>query len=58
MHAGMAGGAVILLEGDDYTGRCVNLVCGSQRLQRQREIPLHARARGFARTTRRLRRRG
>src|SRR3954463_6402541 len=23
--AGMAGGAVILLEGDDYTGRCVNL---------------------------------
>jgi class 3 adenylate cyclase len=25
MHAGMAGGAVILLEGDDYTGRCVNL---------------------------------
>jgi class 3 adenylate cyclase len=25
MHAGMAGGEVILLEGDDYTGRCVNL---------------------------------
>jgi adenylate cyclase len=25
LHAGMAGGAVILLEGDDYTGRCVNL---------------------------------
>lgn len=25
MHAGCAGGAVILLEGDDYTGRCVNL---------------------------------
>ena len=25
MHAGMAGGDVILLEGDDYTGRCVNL---------------------------------
>ena len=25
MHAGMAGGGVILLEGDDYTGRCVNL---------------------------------
>jgi adenylate cyclase len=25
MHAGMAGGAVILLEGDDYTGGCVNL---------------------------------
>jgi len=25
MHAGMAGGAVILLEGDDYTGRSVNL---------------------------------
>ena len=25
MHAGLAGGGVILLEGDDYTGRCVNL---------------------------------
>jgi len=25
LHAGCAGGAVILLEGDDYTGRCVNL---------------------------------
>jgi adenylate cyclase len=25
MHAGMAGGEVMLLEGDDYTGRCVNL---------------------------------
>ena len=25
MHAGCAGGAVILLEGDDYTGRSVNL---------------------------------
>jgi adenylate cyclase len=25
LHAGMAGGGVILLEGDDYTGRCVNL---------------------------------
>ena len=25
MHAGMAGGDVILLEGDDYTGRSVNL---------------------------------
>jgi adenylate cyclase len=25
MHAGMAGGPVILLEGDDYTGGCVNL---------------------------------
>ncbi len=25
VHAGMSGGAVILLEGDDYTGRCVNL---------------------------------
>ncbi len=25
MHAGCAGGDVILLEGDDYTGRCVNL---------------------------------
>jgi len=25
MHAGMAGGAVILLEGDDYTGGAVNL---------------------------------
>jgi adenylate cyclase len=25
IHAGMAGGAVILLEGDDYTGRSVNL---------------------------------
>ncbi len=25
LHAGLAGGAVILLEGDDYTGRCVNL---------------------------------
>ena len=23
VHAGMAGGGVILLEGDDYTGRCV-----------------------------------
>ena len=25
LHAGMAGGPVILLEGDDYTGGCVNL---------------------------------
>src|SRR6478736_3245525 len=25
LHAGMAGGAVMLVEGDDYTGRCVNL---------------------------------
>jgi class 3 adenylate cyclase len=25
MHAGMAGGPVILLEGDDYTGTSVNL---------------------------------
>lgn len=25
IHAGLAGGAVILLEGDDYTGRVVNL---------------------------------
>jgi adenylate cyclase len=25
MHAGLAGGQVILLEGDDYTGRSVNL---------------------------------
>jgi adenylate cyclase len=25
IHAGMAGGSVILLEGDDYTGGCVNL---------------------------------
>jgi class 3 adenylate cyclase len=25
VHAGMAGGDVILLEGDDYTGGCVNL---------------------------------
>ena len=26
LHAGMAGGPVMLVEGDDYTGRCVNLV--------------------------------
>jgi len=25
LHAGMAGGPVMLVEGDDYTGRCVNL---------------------------------
>ena len=47
MHAGMAGGAVILLEGDDYTG-------GS----RQPRVPAHGRGRTRTRSSRRRRPRG
>ena len=38
MHAGLAGGAVILLEGDDYTGRCVNLAARLATAARAHEI--------------------
>jgi class 3 adenylate cyclase len=38
MHAGCAGGAVILLEGDDYTGRSVNLAARLAAVARPHEI--------------------
>jgi adenylate cyclase len=38
LHAGMAGGGVILLEGDDYTGRCVNLAARLAGVARPSEI--------------------
>jgi adenylate cyclase len=38
MHAGCAGGAVILLEGDDYTGRSVNLAARLANAARPHEI--------------------
>src|SRR5689334_11377397 len=38
MHAGCAGGAVILLEGDDYTGRSVNLAARLATAARPHEI--------------------
>jgi len=38
VHAGCAGGAVILLEGDDYTGRCVNLAARLAATARSHEI--------------------
>jgi class 3 adenylate cyclase len=38
MHAGMAGGAVILLEGDDYTGRSVNLAARLATAARRSEV--------------------
>ena len=38
MHAGCAGGGVILLEGDDYTGRSVNLASRLSNAARPHEI--------------------
>jgi class 3 adenylate cyclase len=38
MHAGCAGGGVILLEGDDYTGRSVNLAARLAGVARPHEI--------------------
>ncbi len=38
LHAGCAGGAVILLEGDDYTGRSVNLAARLSNAARPHEI--------------------
>jgi adenylate cyclase len=38
MHAGCAGGGVILLEGDDYTGRSVNLASRLATAARPHEI--------------------
>ncbi len=38
LHAGCAGGAVILLEGDDYTGRSVNLAARLAGVARPHEI--------------------
>lgn len=38
LHAGCAGGAVILLEGDDYTGRSVNLAARLAVAARPHEI--------------------
>jgi adenylate cyclase len=38
MHAGCAGGDVILLEGDDYTGRSVNLAARLSAVARAHEL--------------------
>ncbi len=38
MHAGCAGGGVILLEGDDYTGRSVNLAARLAAVARPHEL--------------------
>ena len=38
IHAGCAGGAVILLEGDDYTGRSVNLAARLAEVAQPHEI--------------------
>jgi adenylate cyclase len=38
MHAGCAGGDVILLEGDDYTGRSVNLAARLSTVARAHEL--------------------
>src|SRR3954463_13275382 len=38
LHGGCAGGGVILLEGDDYTGRCVNLAARLAVVARPHEI--------------------
>lgn len=38
MHAGMSGGEVILLEGDDYTGRCVNLAARLATVSQRGEV--------------------
>ena len=38
LHAGCAGGPVILLEGDDYTGRSVNLAARLSAVARPHEI--------------------
>jgi adenylate cyclase len=38
LHAGCAGGAVILLEGDDYTGRSVNLAARLCAVARPHEV--------------------
>jgi len=38
LHGGCAGGAVILLEGDDYTGRAVNLAARLGTVARAHEI--------------------
>jgi class 3 adenylate cyclase len=38
MHAGCAGGDVILLEGDDYTGRSVNLAARLATVARAHEL--------------------
>ena len=46
IHAGMAGGAVILLEGDDYTGGCVNLASRLMDAAGPHEIFATPRARG------------
>ncbi len=48
MHAGCAGGAVILLEGDDYTGRSVNLAARLATAARPHEILLTVELAKFA----------
>ncbi len=48
MHAGCAGGAVILLEGDDYTGRSVNLAARLAAAARPHEILLTVELAKFA----------
>jgi adenylate cyclase len=48
IHAGMSGGSVILLEGDDYTGGCVNLAsrlmdaAGPHEIFTSPELAVHA----------------
>jgi adenylate cyclase len=48
MHAGMAGGAVILLEGDDYTGRCVNLAARLATVAQRSEVLCTPELAGYA----------
>jgi adenylate cyclase len=48
MHAGCAGGAVILLEGDDYTGRSVNLAARLANVARAHELLATVELAGFA----------
>lgn len=48
MHAGCAGGSVILLEGDDYTGRSVNLAARLANVAQPHEILATAELAEFA----------
>jgi len=48
MHAGCAGGGVILLEGDDYTGRAVNLAARLATAARAHEILATVELAGYA----------
>ena len=48
LHAGCAGGAVILLEGDDYTGRCVNLAARLATVAQRSEVLCTPELAGYA----------